>query len=60
MMVMSFTIRYCDIEFKHCLQILVNRYVKFAQSGMLIVLDMIHKNTFPILLINKLILLGSS
>ena len=58
-MVMSFTIRYCDIELEHYLQILVNKYEKFAQ-GMLRVLDMIPQITFPILLINKLILLGSS
>ena len=31
-MVMSFTIRYCDIELEHYLQILVNKYEKFAQG----------------------------
>ena len=58
-MVMSFTIIYCDIELEHYLQILVNKHGKLAQ-GMLGVLDMITKITFPTLLINKLILVGSS
>ena len=31
-MVMSFTIRSCDIELEHYLQILVNKYGKFAQD----------------------------
>ena len=41
-MVMSFTIRYCDIELEHHLQILVNKYEKFAQDmlGVLAVLQM--------------------
>ena len=34
-MVMSFSIRYCDIELEHYLQILVNKYGKFAQSMLL-------------------------
>ena len=58
-MVMSFTIRYFDIKLEHYMQILVNKYGQFAQ-GMLRVLDMLPQITFPILLINKLILLGRS
>ena len=56
---MPFTIICCDIELKHYLQILVNKHEKNAQV-MLGVLDMLTKITFPILLINKPILLGSS
>ena len=54
---MSFTIKYCDIEFEDCWQISVNKLWKCAQ-GMLGVLDMITKLILPILL-NKLILRGT-
>ena len=58
-MVMSFTIKYCDIELEDYWQIPVNKLEKCAQ-GMLGVLDMITKLTLPILLINKLILRRNS
>ena len=54
-MVMSFTIKYCDIELEDYWQITVNKLIKCAQ-GMLGVLDMITELTSTILLINKLIL----
>ena len=57
-MVMSFTIKYCDIELEDYWQIPVNKLWKYAQ-GMLGVLNVITKLTLPILLINKLILRGS-